>query len=445
MFDPCRSSPLLVLTVLATLGGASAAFADETPANRVLGVATCAGSSCHGAIEPAEGASVTQNEYLIWQSKDAHAQAYNVLLSPRSQRIASNLGLESAHTADTCLDCHSHNVEPAQRAGRFRLDDGVGCEACHGASENWLGPHVAGAADRQAHAELKAAGLYPTEDPRLRAELCLSCHLGNQDRFVTHRMYGAGHPRLSFELDTFTAIQPAHFTVDADYRRRKKTASHVRTWALGQAAAAEQLLRAMADDQHAQSAFPELAFFDCHACHHPMTNVRWTPRTGADPGRPRLRDTTLIMLQLATSRIAPEVEATLARQTAALHVASQQDSRALQSAAASLIPTARDAADRLDQHAFSSADADGVVEAVIEAARRGDLRDYSAAEQATMALAAVLADLREQQSVKAAKLQKTLDRCHEALASESDYRPEVFSAIIASLGSSVASRAIGRR
>ena len=24
--------------------------------------------------------------------------------------------------------------------------------------------------------------------------------------------------------------------------------------------------------------FPELTFFDCHACHHPMSNVRWEPR-----------------------------------------------------------------------------------------------------------------------------------------------------------------------
>ena len=50
----------------------------------------------------------------------------------------------------------------------------------------------------------------------MRAGLCLSCHFGNQEKFVTHRMMGAGHPRMSFELDTFTQLQPAHFVVDED-------------------------------------------------------------------------------------------------------------------------------------------------------------------------------------------------------------------------------------
>ncbi|MGK0321912.1 MAG: hypothetical protein ACI9JP_004111, partial [Granulosicoccus sp.] len=34
---------------------------------------------------------------------------------------------------------------------------------------------------------------------------------------------GAAHPRLSFELDLFTANQPAHYSVDADYMARKGT------------------------------------------------------------------------------------------------------------------------------------------------------------------------------------------------------------------------------
>ena len=32
--------------------------------------------------------------------------------------------------------------------------------------------------------------------------------------------------------------------------------------------------------------FPELVLFDCHACHHPMSDKRWTPRVGsASPWR----------------------------------------------------------------------------------------------------------------------------------------------------------------
>ena len=33
-------------------------------------------------------------------------------------------------------------------------------------------------------------GLFPTDDPAERARLCLSCHFGNADRFVTHRHDG---------------------------------------------------------------------------------------------------------------------------------------------------------------------------------------------------------------------------------------------------------------
>ena len=33
---------------------------------------------------------------------------------------------------------------------------------------------------------------------------------------------GAGHPRMSFELDTFTTVEPAHFKIDADWEKRKQ-------------------------------------------------------------------------------------------------------------------------------------------------------------------------------------------------------------------------------
>lgn len=85
------------------------------------------------------------------------------------------------------------------------------------------------------HADNVTAGLYPTDRVADRAELCLSCHLGNGDKFATHRIMAAGHPRQSFELDTFTELwrtagrQP-HYRVDADYRQRKSSSSHSYTW-----------------------------------------------------------------------------------------------------------------------------------------------------------------------------------------------------------------------
>ena len=128
-------------------------------------------------------------------------------------------------------------------------------------------------------------GLYPTNEPVAQARLCLSCHFGNKDKFVTHRMMGAGHPRMSFELETFSQTQPPHFVIDADWEQRKGSWDGVRVWAIGQALAASELLDVLLDPKRSRDGlFPELVVFDCHACHHPMSDMRWTPRTGPQPG-----------------------------------------------------------------------------------------------------------------------------------------------------------------
>src|SRR5689334_8932544 len=197
-------------------------------AERHLGVATCAGSACHGAAKMS-GSNVRQDEYLTWQRKDRHARAYATLRTDRSRRIAANLGLADATSATECLVCHSDNVPAEQRGGRFQVSDGVGCEACHGGAERWLTPHTRGYANHKARL---ADGLYATWDLSARAELCLSCHQGDATRPMTHAIMGAGHPPLLFELDTFGALQPAHYDPDADYARRKGKPDNARNWAV---------------------------------------------------------------------------------------------------------------------------------------------------------------------------------------------------------------------
>src|SRR6185436_3989686 len=72
------AAPLLAMLVCA--GAFAAEQQPDAPAARArhLGVASCAGSACHGAAKM-EGASVRQDEYLLWQRKDRHAQAYSTL------------------------------------------------------------------------------------------------------------------------------------------------------------------------------------------------------------------------------------------------------------------------------------------------------------------------------------------------------------------------------
>ena len=46
-----------------------------------LGVASCASAACHGAVTPAHGGTVLQNEYTTWQTDDAHAQITFLIVS----------------------------------------------------------------------------------------------------------------------------------------------------------------------------------------------------------------------------------------------------------------------------------------------------------------------------------------------------------------------------
>ena len=62
----------------------------------------------------------------------------------------------------------------AQWEGPAIHEPGVRCEACHGGAERWIKSH----AQRDAtHAANLALGMYPTETPARRAQLCLSCHI----------------------------------------------------------------------------------------------------------------------------------------------------------------------------------------------------------------------------------------------------------------------------
>ena len=225
-----RRGNRLALTVAALslaviLLPAAPAVAAELPRlgeNVHLGVATCSGSTCHGAGKPVAGSDILQTEFLTWHRKDAHSKAYAVLRTDASQRIADRLGLGEATEADTCLDCHADNVPEERRGRRFQISDGVGCEACHGGAGGWIETH---ANENVSHAQNVENGLFPLDQPTERTRLCMSCHYSHPASPMTHRIMAAGHPSLLFETDTFSLIRPRHHRVDADYRARKRASS----------------------------------------------------------------------------------------------------------------------------------------------------------------------------------------------------------------------------
>ena len=266
-----------------------------------LGVATCATSQCHGKSRAENERNVQLNEYTMWADSDRHSIAYRTLESEESLTMAGKLGIGDPTEEKLCLDCHADNVPAALRGPKFRLSDGVGCEGCHGGSGRWIETHT----NRETtHAENVAAGLIETEKPDVRAEVCLSCHLGTEDKFATHRIMAAGHPRLSFELELFSANQPAHYTVDEDYIERKGRIPTHRLWLAGQLQQQREYLEVSRELLGTRTGLlPELSLFDCHSCHHPMEDIRWTRRRGdgLEPGSLRLHLPNMVVLQAVAS------------------------------------------------------------------------------------------------------------------------------------------------
>jgi len=412
------------------------AHAQETPlpltaAAKHMGVASCAGSTCHGAITPWAGSPVRQDEYVVWLQKDRHAQAYNVLLSDRSARIARNLGLEKAHEAKICLDCHADNVPTQQRAAGFQIADGVGCESCHGGAENWLAQHVSG---KSSHADNVAAGLFPADEVLARGRLCLSCHFGDQDRTITHRIMGAGHPRISFELDTFTATQPAHFVVDDDYKKRKSAPDHFKVWAVGQVMAVEALLDGLSDPaRNRDGLFPELVYFDCHACHHAMSDTRWQPSaaTGLGPGVPRIADANIIMLTAFLDHFDPALATEFRTRSRALHAATMRGPDAMLAAARNLKALTDGLAQKIAAADLGTGYMRPLLVALVSRGGHGVYNDYSAAEQAIMATASIADAMRGAGLMTPAQhktLSRAMDKCFTTVENDETFDPKAFRA-----------------
>ncbi len=413
---------------LVCAGAATSPLATADAAEPHLGVATCASSLCHGSARPLATTAVQQNEYVTWSHFDPHARAYRLLLEPAGQRIAQRLGLAAAERAPECLACHADNVPAALRGPRFQISDGIGCESCHGAAGSWLATHDD--APRVSHADNLANGLYPIEEPTARARACVACHVGDETRFASHRMMAAGHPRLSFELDTFTELWRTsggreHFRRDEDYARRKPAAAGSTVWIAGLVRASlaqAELLRS----PHFQSsgALPEFALYNCYSCHRSMRFAYGAGRGlagGMEPGSLRLDDSRLVMLSAVFAAIGPQWNTDLRSRTAELHrAAASSRARAAEASQALTELLVRFEKGSIEKGSgtvsLTLAQKKAVLQALVSAAGNGDFPDYVAAEQAAMAVVLLLAETGRDQA-----LRPQVDALFEALAQDDRY------------------------
>jgi len=417
--------PLAVAFLLVASGAALAAEPGVADYKH-LGVASCATSVCHGKLSPAPDKHVALNEYQTWTREDRHAQAYRTLELTESKRIAANLGLASASTAPICLNCHADNVPSDKRGPKFQISDGVGCEACHGGSEKWIQSH---AAESATHKGNVALGMYSSEQPLKRAELCLGCHLGIKDRFATHAIMGAGHPRLSFEMEAYTANQPAHYVVDADYEQRKGRIPGMNLWLTGQIESTRRMLTLLQTDMyHSGGMFPEFAFYDCHSCHHPMDKIRWNAQragAGIKPGTLRLQTQNLIVLQAVTETFEPAALNELVGLTNALIRAGQANRAAVTSAAKALQDWV-EKREALSRRQFSTADVTAMRKTLVKYGATDKAGDFAAAEQIVLGLESLSYSLGDHDKKKAA-----LDPLFNAVKNDTAFSPQQFASAAA--------------
>ncbi|WP_162932601.1 multiheme c-type cytochrome [Solimonas sp. K1W22B-7] len=426
---------LLAVSLAVVLSALLPAAAAPAP-DRNLGVADCAGSTCHGSIRPFADRQIRQDEYFVWQRKDAHGSAWKTLFTERARRITGQLGWAAPHEAQGCLVCHAH-VPPAEARGpRFQNEDGIACEACHGASERWIAEHVNSLKTPE---EKRAHGMTATWDARVRGQLCTSCHLGDTSHPMTHAIMAAGHPPLLFELDTFTALMPPHWDVDADYRKRKPVADTASNWLEGQIAATDAWLARLESGALGHGLFPELALFDCDACHHSMNANRWHAgrAPGLSPGQVPLADQPLVLVQAWAGVMSPGLADVMTVQRERLYKQYETDASRLRAQAGELRGwLQREAWGRLRQGSPDAAQLRQVLRRVAQNAESAQGGDFYYAQQTAMA-AQVLAAAIGERGGNAAALKGATDALYDSVKNRDRFQPEEYRGALGKLSAAV--------
>lgn len=429
---------LALAGIVAHAGGALRASPAQAEASGAslpghTGVASCAGSTCHGR-SVADGTVVRQDELLRWQEESspsgAHSRAWRVVREPRGQAIIRRLGLDAAGVQRDCAGCHA-------TPGAQRQSDGVDCEACHGRASGWLATHYTVGAT---HARNVAQGMTDLFNPRVKAQVCLDCHFSGdaKGQFIAHRIMAAGHPRLSFELDLFTTLQQ-HHDEDADYARRKGGKTNaMRMWAVGQAEAVKRSLDLFSQPARAvDGIFPELTFFDCHSCHRRIHdgeaggNVTAVPNPGrpVDPGTPPYNDENMIMLLAAARVVAPDAAAIFDTRARAFHRAMLVGRSETVAAAQALRQSADALSGRFAAASFTREQTFAIMETIAGDAIGARFTDYGGAVQSVMAVDTLLGGMVNQGMVSAAAANGLRIRINEAYAAVRDpngFQPMAF-------------------
>jgi len=156
--------------VLITLIGIPFFFISaQTEQRGFIGASAC--GMCHKTEK--QGSQLS-----IWQNSK-HAQAYFTLQTEESDKIAMDRGFKTkAVETPECLKCHAsgYNVDAKFLADKFKIEDGVQCETCHGAGEDYKSKKV-----MENREEAIAKGMIVHENLE---DFCIGCHNAESPTYV---------------------------------------------------------------------------------------------------------------------------------------------------------------------------------------------------------------------------------------------------------------------
>ena len=366
-----------------------------------------------------------------------------------------------------CLRCHATWPKEADEkyphTPPVTLDLGVSCQACHGPGQLWEAAHRLPAWRLVTPAAKVALGCTDVRTTTEKARLCASCHVGDlaQERFVKHEWYAAGHPPLpSFELAAFEAQMPVHwqslrdkgafalrdsrttddggkladdiaalerFGVPAEAIKSSYREAHglalaasghdpcndlpqTRDAIVAGAVVMESYVRLLGDYSasaaEGQAPWPELALYDCSACHHELRSglgLKDRPVRRHALGRPPLATWPLAVAPLSAAQaVGHDEKAFIARwmpiraQISSLEQALTSrpfgDAARVRDAAEPLAMSLSQLAKETSAQPFDRPAAARSLAFLTDAANY-ETHDYATARQAAWAIRAIAADL----------------------------------------------------
>lgn len=146
-----------------------APFFSSFAQHAYVGAETC--GMCHKSEKAGQQLSIWQNS--------KHSQTYKVLQTEKADQIAKEKGFTTkAVETPECLKCHAtgYNVDASLITGKFKVEDGVQCETCHGPGSDYKSMKIM--KDKK---EAEANGLMLYEKPE---DLCITCHNAESPTFV---------------------------------------------------------------------------------------------------------------------------------------------------------------------------------------------------------------------------------------------------------------------